>query len=273
MSKEEAISLVTDGDLLTVGGVSFHRVPMELIREVIRQGKKKLRLVDREPAIGFDLLIGADAVRSVRFAMLGFELFGFALNFRAAAETGKIEIVEDTCGAVLNGLRAAAAGIPFVPIRGMVGSDLLKIGIQNGNYKVTKDPFTDEDIVAVKAIEPDVALIHVQRADVYGNIQIWGGRFEDVWKAKAAKKVIVSAEEIIDHEAIRHEPYKTTLPYPYVEAVVHLPTGAYPTSCYGLYDADYEHVRDYVQAVRDGRFQEYLQIYVFTKRGDMNARS
>ena len=264
ISKEEAIGLVKDGDLLTAGGVSFHRVPMELIREIIRQGKKDLRLVDREPAIGFDLLIGAGAASSVRFAMFGFELFGFALNFRKAAEAGNIEILEDTCGAVINGLRAAAMGIPFIPVRGILGSDLLKIGIQQGNYKVTKDPFTGEDIVAVKAIEPDVALIHAQRADTYGNVQIWGGRFEDVWKAKAATKVIVSAEEIVDHGVIRLEPYKTTLPYPYVEAVVHLPTGAYPTSCYGVYDADYEHVRDYRQAVRDDKFQEYLDSYDYT---------
>ncbi len=265
ISKEEAIGFVKDGDLLTTGGVSFHRVPMELIREIIRQGKKDLRLVDREPAIGFDLLIGAGVASSVRFAMLGFELFGFALNFRRAAEAGKIEIIEDTCGAVINGLRAAAMGIPFIPIRGIFGSDLLKIGIQGGNYRVTKDPFTGEDIVVVKAIEPDIALIHAQRADIYGNVQIWGGRFEDVWKAKAAKKVIVSAEEIVDHEVIRLEPYKTTLPYPYVEAVVHLPTGAYPTSCYGVYDADYEHIENYAQAVKDNKFQEYLESYVYGK--------
>jgi len=263
--KEEAIGLVKDGDLLTAGGVSFHRVPMELIREIIRQGKKDLRLVDREPAIGFDLLIGAGVASSVRFAMLGFELFGFALNFRKAAEAGNIEILEDTCGAVINGLRAAAMGIPFIPVGGIFGSDLLKIGIQQGNYKVTKDPFTGKDIVAVKAIEPDVALIHAQRADIYGNVQIWGGRFEDVWKAKAAKKVIVSVEEIVDHEAIRLEPYNTTLPYPYVEAVVHLPKGAYPASCYGVYDADYEHVREYIQAVKDNKFQEYLDNYVYGK--------
>lgn len=263
ISLEEAIGLVKDGDLLTIGGVSFHRVPMELVREIIRQGKKDLRLVDREPAIGFDLLIGAGVVKSVRFAMLGFELLGFALNFRKAAEAGNLELVEDTCGAVLNGFRAGAMGIPFIPIRGVFGTDLLNIGIQDGNYSIVKDPFGGEDIVAVKAIEPDVALIHAQRADIYGNVQIWGGRFEDVWKARAAKKVVVSVEEIVDCEMIRLEPYKTTLPYPYVEAVVHLPNGAYPTSCYGLYDADYQHVKGYVEAIRSDKFQEYLDNSVF----------
>ena len=265
MNTEEAIGLVKDGDLLTTGGVSFHRVPMELIREIIRQGKKDLGLVDREPAMDFDLLIGAGVVKSVRFAMLGLELFGFALNFRKAAEEGKIELIEDTCGAMLNGLRAASMGTPFIPIRGVFGTDLLKVGIEKGIYKVTKDPFTNEDLVAVRAIEPDVALLHAQRADIYGNVQIWGGRFEDVWKAKAAKKVIVSVEEIVDHETIRLEPHKNTLPYPYVEAVVHLPNGAYPASCYGLYDADYQHITEYTQMVRNGKFQEYLDNYVYTK--------
>lgn len=96
ISKEEAVGLIQDGDLVTTGGVCFHRVPMELVRETIRQGKKDLRLVDREPAIGFDLLIGAGVVKSVRYAMLGFEILGFALNFRKAAESGSIEIIEDT---------------------------------------------------------------------------------------------------------------------------------------------------------------------------------
>ena len=96
MSREEAVGLIKDGDLVTTGGVCFHRVPMELIREIIRQGKKDLSIVDREPAIGFDLLIGAGSVKSVRFAMLGFELLGFAPNYRKAAEAGKIEIIEDT---------------------------------------------------------------------------------------------------------------------------------------------------------------------------------
>jgi glutaconate CoA-transferase, subunit A len=260
---EEAIGLVRDGDLLTTGGLSFHRVPMELIREIIRQEKRGLRLVDREPAIGFDLLIGAGVASSVRFAMLGLELFGFALNFRKAAEDGKIEVIEDTCGALINGLRAASMGIPSMPVRGILGTDLLKIGIDKGIYKLGKDPFTGEDIVSVRAIEPDVALIHAQRADVYGNVQIWGGRFEDVWKAKAARKVIVSVEEIIDADTMKLEPYRITLPYPYVDAIVHLPGGAYPGSCYGLYDADYEHIREYVDMVRDGRFPEYLDKYVF----------
>jgi len=263
----KAVALVQDGDLLTTGGVSFHRVPMDLIREIIRQGKKDLRLVDREPAIGFDLLIGAGAVKSVRFAMLGLELFGSALNFRWAAEQGEIELIEDTCGAVLNGFRAAAMGIPSIPIRGMFGTDLLKLGIEKGIYRTIQDPFTGEKMVSVKAIEPDVALLHAQRADIYGNIQIWGGRFEDVWKAKAAKKVVVSTEEIVDHEIIRLEPHKTTLPYPYVEAVVHLPRGAHPTSCYGLYDADYEHIREYIEKIKSGKFQEYLSKYVYREGG------
>ena len=267
ISLEEAVGLIKDGDLLTLGGVCFHRVPMELVREIIRQGKKELRIVDREPAIGFDLLIGAGAVKSVRFAMLGFELLGFALNFRRAAEEGKIEVIEDTCGAVINGFRAASMGIPFMPIRGIFGTDLLNIGLEKGNYKIIKNPFNGEEMVAVKAIEPDIALIHAQRADVYGNVQIWGGRFEDVWKAKAAKRVIVSVEELVDHELIRLEPFKTTLAYPYVEAIVHLPKGAYPASCYGLYEADYQHLNEYVRLVRNGEFQKYLERYVYSKGG------
>jgi glutaconate CoA-transferase subunit A len=96
ISVEEAVGLVRDGDLVTTGGHCFHRVPMELVRETIRQGRKHLKIVDLEPAIGFDLLIGAGVVKSVRFGMLGFEVLGFALNFRKAAEEGKVEAIEDT---------------------------------------------------------------------------------------------------------------------------------------------------------------------------------
>ncbi|MFW6150033.1 MAG: CoA transferase subunit A [Chloroflexota bacterium] len=261
-SKEQAVGLVADGDLVTVGGVSLHRVPMELVRELIRQGRKSLRLVDREPGLAFDLLIGAGLVRSVRFAMLGFELLGFAPNFRRAAEAGELEVTEDTCGAVINGLRAASMGVPFLPVQGLFGSDLLGVGVQKDNYRVMKDPFSGHDIVAIRAIEPDVALLHAQRADEYGNVQIGGGRFEDVWKARAAKKVIVSVDEVVDHDAIVKEPHMTTLPHPYVEAVVHLARGAWPASCYGLYGADYDHLREYVSMVRDGQFNSYLERYV-----------
>jgi glutaconate CoA-transferase subunit A len=156
-------------------------------------------------------------------------------------------------------------GIPSIPVRGIWGTDLLEVGIQNGNYRVIKDPFTGEDLVAVRAIEPDVTLIHAQRANVFGDAEIWGSRFTDVLKARAAKKVIVSAEEIVDHEMMKLEPDKTVLPYFYVDAVVHLPNGAYPTACYGLYDVDYQHVKEYLHMSRDGKFQEYLDNYVYRK--------
>jgi glutaconate CoA-transferase subunit A len=96
MSIKEAVGLIKDGDLVTMGGHCFHRVPMELVREVVRQGRKHLKLVDLEPAIGFDLLIGAGGVKSVRFGMFGFEVLGFALNFRKAVEEGRVEAIEDT---------------------------------------------------------------------------------------------------------------------------------------------------------------------------------
>jgi glutaconate CoA-transferase subunit A len=172
---------------------------------------------------------------------------------------------------MMYGFRAGSMGIPSMPVRGVLGSDVVKVGLEKGNYKIIKDPFTGEDILFTRAIEPDVTLLHAQRADIYGNVQIWGGRFEDLWQAKASKKVIVSVEEIVDPEMIKLEPYKTALIHPYVDAVVHIPRGAYPTSCYGVYDPDYDHIREYAKAVRDNNFQKYLDVHVYKKRGDANV--
>jgi len=261
----EAINLVKDGDMITVSGLSMHRTPMEFVREIIRKGIKDLILVDREPGMWFDLLVGAGCVKKVIFAMVGFEVLGLAPNFRRMAEAGKIEVEESACGAIIGGFRAAAMGIPFLPLYGLIGSDLMKIHEKIGDWKIIKSPFDGETLVAVKAIQPDVAIIHAQQADQYGNVRILGPKYEDAIKPRAAKKVIITVEEIIDHEKVLEEPEKTTIPHFYVDAVVKIPKGAYPTSCFKYYDADLEHIKMYLDYSIKGKFQEYLEKYVYGK--------
>lgn len=262
-SLAEAAQLVKDGDVVTTGGATFHRAPMELLREIVRQKRKELVLIDREPAIDFDLLIGAGCVAKVRAGLLAFELLGFAPNFRRKSQSREIVTKEGACQPIMAGFRAAAMGIPSITVRGMLGSDLLGISEMLGSQREVEDPFTGEKLIAVRAIEPDVALLHVHEADVYGNCRIEGPHYEDVIKAKAAKKVVVSAEEIVPTEELRKWPGETTIPHFLVDAVVEAPRGAHPCSCYSRYDADYDHIRAYMAAVNEGCFEQYLDENVY----------
>lgn len=262
LSFEKAVELIKDGDVMTTGGATFHRAPMALLNEIIRQGKKDLVLVDREPAIDFDLLIGAGCVAMVRAGLLSFELLGFAPNFRKKSESGEIITKEGACQPIIAGFRAAAMGIPSLPIRGMLGSDLLDISEVLGSQQQFEDPFTGEKLIAVRAIEPDVAVLHAQQADEFGNVRIEGPKYEDVIKAKAAKTVIVTVEEIISSDEIRKNPEATTIPHFLVDAVVHAPNGACPCSCFNRYDTDYDHIQEYVDAVNSDQFEKYLDQYV-----------
>jgi len=262
---EEAARLVHDRDLVTFGGATFHRAPMEFVRELVRQGKKELNLIDREPAMDFDLLIGAGCVAKVRTGMLAFEVFGMAPNFRKKSEKGEIVTKEGACQPIIAGFRAAAMGLPSLPVKGMLGSDLLTISEVVGSQKQMKDPFTGETMIAVRAIEPDVAVIHAQKADEYGNIRIEGPLYEDVIKAKAAKKVVVTVEELIPNSEIRKMPEATTIPHFIVDAVVETPKGAYPCSCFNYYDADYDHVKEYLKAAAQDQFEQYLDNNVYRR--------
>jgi glutaconate CoA-transferase subunit A len=132
-----------------------------------------------------------------------------------------------------------------------------------GSQKEFEDPFTGEKMIAVRAIEPDVAVIHAQKGDEYGNVRIEGPFYEDVIKAKAAKKVVVTVEELIPNSEIRKMPEATTLPHFIVDAVVEAPGGAYPCSCFNYYDPDYDHIKEYLKLAAKDRFQEYLDNHVY----------
>jgi glutaconate CoA-transferase subunit A len=240
---------------------------MEFVRELVRQEKKDLNLIDREPAMDFDLLIGAGCVAKVRTGMLAFEVFGMAPNFRRKSEKGEIVTKEGACQPIIAGFRAAAMGLPSIPVKGMLGSDLLTISEVVGSQMQIQDPFTGETMIAVRAIEPDIAVIHAQKADEFGNIRIEGPFYEDVIKAKAAKKVVVTVEELIPNRDIRKMPEATTIPHFIVDAVVEIPKGAYPCSCFNYYDAAYDHIKEYLKAAAHDQFEQYLDNNVYRRAG------
>ena len=245
VSLEESLKLIKENDTITISGMSFHRNPMKFIYALANSGIKNLGFVDREPGFGLEVLLKYGVVKKVRAPMVTLEWFGIPPNFRKKVEQGEIEYLEDTCGAFIAGIRAGAFGVPFMPVKGVLGSDLVSLHEKQGTWKVIKDPFSGEEILLVKAIIPDVAIIHVHKADEEGNAEILGPLYEDEYKAKAAKKVIITAEEIVPRSYFSGK--RPTINSLYVTAVVHLPRGAEPTSMFGLYDVDWEKIIEELQ--------------------------
>ncbi|WP_338251787.1 CoA transferase subunit A [Pyrodictium abyssi] len=255
-----AAELVEPGSTVTISGMTFIRNPVALVAGLVRRGVRDLCVVDREPGFALDVMAAAGLLRCVRAAMASFELYGLAPTVRRLAESGEIEYIEDVCGAVIAGLRAGAQGVPFMPARGLLGSDLLRLHEERwGTWRRIRDPWTGEELVAVRAIEPDYALIHVHASDPYGNAVIEGPRFEDELKIRAARRVIISAERIVDTEELRGFMHQLSATSIHVEAVVHAPRGAWPTAMPGLYQADYDAIRGYVEAARSGRAVEWVK--------------
>jgi acyl CoA:acetate/3-ketoacid CoA transferase alpha subunit len=253
--------LIPDGSFVAIGGAWLCNHPMSIIRELIRAKAKNLTILTVVGSIDIELLLAAGRVRKLIFSFVSMEAFGLAPNFRRAIEKQAIEYEEVTGLAIILGLEATGRGVPFLPYRGPFGSDLMSVN--PGFYKNIVCPFTNEDLVAVPAITPDVAIIHAQRADADGNIQVEGTSGCDVDMAKAADKVIVSVEEIVPSDEIRKSPEKTKIPRLYVDMVVEAPMGAHPTSCIPHYVGDWWHILEYMKMARDpSMLDEYLKKYV-----------
>ena len=234
-SLAEVIATVPDGSRLALGGNTLHRAPAAAVHEIVRQGKRGLELVKTAGAYDVDLLCGVGCATVVSAGFVGYEtVFGLAPMYRRAVEAGAVEAREHACYTIIAGLRAASQGVPFMPLNGLQGSDLVALR----GFASVRDPYTSQEVVVVPAIVPDVALIHVQEADADGNARIWGSTFEDLLMVRAARRVIVTAERIVDRSALVAEPERTSIPGFLVEAVVEAPRGAWPTSCAGLYEYD-----------------------------------
>jgi glutaconate CoA-transferase subunit A len=260
----EAISrYVFDGAVVTFGGF-IGRDCVAAAREIIRQGKKDLILLDDSKTDVGDLMVGAGCLKKWEGAYLGYGAVGLAPNFRRSVEQGvphPIEIEEWTNAAMSMRFLAGALNLPFMPIRSMLGSDILR---HNPKAKVMEDPFEGQPVVLVPAARPDVAIIHVQRADVYGNGQIWGFTGNDENKVRAAKTVILTCEEIVPTSEIRRNANLTVIPFYCVDSVVHLPFGCHPQSCYGYYAYDVLFCRQYYEEARTREgFLRWLDTYVY----------
>jgi len=264
VSLGDAASFVRDGDSVGIGGSTMSRTPMALIWALIRAQRKNLSCSRCIISSDGDLLFGSgisDHIISSWFSQS--ILWGVSKVMRHYTETGKATFEEWSHMAVGMRFRAGAMGVPFMPIRSMLGSDVLK---QRPEAKEIECPFTGEKILLVPALNPDVALIHVQRCDAYGNAQIDGLQFMDIDLAMAANKVILTTERIVLNDQIRRAPDQTKIPFFAVDAVVEVPFGCAPHECYGAYEPMMKHMENYVALVNKdpvGGMKEYLDNYVY----------
>jgi len=235
MPLSEAIQrFVNDGDVVYAAGFT-HLIPFAAGHEIIRQRKKNLTLARATPDLIYDQMVAAGCAKKIIFSYGGNPGVGSLRIIRQDMEAGRLEYEEYSHFAMITRVAAGASGLPFLPMRPTGTEDLAKA---NPQYKTITCPYTGVDLVTVPALNPDVAIIHAQRADANGNAQIWGIIGEQKEVAFASKKVILTVEEIVDESIIRSDPNRTLIPDFVVHAVCHVPHCAHPSYTQGYYDRD-----------------------------------
>jgi glutaconate CoA-transferase subunit A len=254
-SLSEAVKLVHDGDVLALGGLTLYRRPVAFVRELLRRDSppRDLTLLCFTAGFESDLLVGAGLVSRVRSCYFGLEAFGLAPMFTKLATGGQVRVIEETEASLAFGLRATLAGVGFMPGRGWIGTDMLRV---RPDVKLVDDPYGSGRYVAFPAIPCDVSVIHALRADRRGNAHIGGNMAVDMELGLAARRVIVTAEEVV--ERIEGPIEVNSLK---VEAVVHAPQGAWPTSCHPFYPVDGREIMRYSEGCPDG-FADYLETFL-----------
>jgi glutaconate CoA-transferase, subunit A len=264
MSLEEAAALIPDGASVGIGGSTMSRTPMAMIWALIRARRKDLLCARSITSSEGELLFASSTSRHILTSWFSQGIvWGVSRIMRLYTETGRARFEEWSHMAVGLRFRAGAMGVPFLPMRSIMGSDVIG---QLPDAKQIDCPFTGERLVLVPALNPDFAMIHVQRCDAYGNAQIDGLPFMDVDLAMAANSVILTTERIVSNDQIRRAPDQTKIPFIAVDAVVEAPFGAAPHECYGVYEPLFAHLDAYAMQIRrdaeDG-IRAYLDRYFY----------
>jgi glutaconate CoA-transferase subunit A len=261
--REAVARNVPSGSMVLLGAQLEQMIPFAAGHEVIRQSRRDLTLVGPISDILFDQMIGAGCVSRVMAAWIGNVSAGVGYCFRRAVERNvprRLDVVDYSNFTMAMALHAGALGVPFLPTYATLGSDLLK---KNGNLREFSSPVSEEKLVAVRALRPDVAILHVQRSDAQGNAHIWGSLGVAVDGARAARKIIVVAEEIVESEVIASDPNRTLVPGFLVAAVVHEPGGAHPSPVQGYYGRDHAFFSQYHEQTRRLEdFEDWLAHWV-----------
>jgi glutaconate CoA-transferase subunit A len=264
MSLEEAAALVPDGASVGIGGSTLSRTPMAMIWALIRAGRRDLSCARSITSSEGELLFASGVSRHILTSWFSLGIvWGVSRIMRLYTESNRARFEEWSHMAVGLRFRAGAMGLPFLPMRSMLGSDVIA---QLPDTRVIDCPFTGEKLVLVPALNPDVALIHVQRCDPYGNAQIDGLPFMDLDIAMAANRVILTTERIVSNDQIRRRPDRTKIPFFAVDAVVEAPFGSAPHECYGLYEPLFSHLDGYAAQLKqdpEAGMRDYLDHYFY----------
>lgn len=262
---EEAVTLIKDEDHIAIGGLQYTRTPMGVLWEIIRQKKKELTFYKTLLSFEGDWLFVSGAMRkAVTSWFSGGVTWGVSKIMRSFAEKDPSTFEEWSLLGLSLRFKAGAMGIPSIPTKTILGSDLEKtLGLKRFTC-----PYSGEELLLIPAVNPDVAIIHSQVADMYGNAQIYGPPCMDIEIAKAASRVILTTEQIVDNETIRDAPNCTNIPFFCVDAVVELPYGCYPHECYGRYEPAYEALGEYGQGLlkaedKIGFAKQFLKKYFY----------
>ena len=264
MSMQDAVArFVCDGDTVVIEGFT-HLICFAAGHEIIRQRRRDLTLCRLTPDLIYDQMIAAGCARKVVFSWAGNPGVGSLHAFRRALEReeqGKLEIEEYSHFGMVARFSAGAAGLPFWPLRDYAGTDLPRV---NPRIKAVACPYTGEALATVPALNPDVTIVHAQRADAYGNTQIWGLLGVQKEAAFASQRVIVVVEELVDERVIRSDPNRTLIPAMIVDAVVVEPWGAHPSYAQGYYDRDNDFYVAWEAISREPvKLESYLDEFVY----------
>jgi glutaconate CoA-transferase subunit A len=281
----EVVSLIKDGDSVTFSGFTIWRRPMAVVYEIVRQRKKDLHLIEVNSGTHGDILVGAGCVKVWESCWIGHELYGkLGANLARKAKSGEVIIEDYSHVHMLMRLMAGAMGVPYLPTRASLGTDILnpeydvlgKKGMRGGNgtgiplkkFDIASDPFYNEGtVIHVPAARPDVCIAHVQQVGEEGTVRVYGQRYSDAEAMKAADKLIVVAEEIVPEEMLRREPTANLIPHYLVDAVVEAPWGAHPTGCFGYYEVDGKFIRDYYSRTKTQEgFDQWADEWIFSVR-------
>lgn len=256
MTEQEAVAkFVNDGDYLAYDCNYFTRGPSSLMREIIRQKKRRLWLCGKFTYVDCAMLVEAGCADKIDIGFIGFGPW-----IAGAVRERRCEIYEYSNAIITLRLKAGAMGLPFLPARSFGGTD----GFKHSGCKLVEDPYSKQPIILVPAINPDAAIIHVHQADEYGNARVFGTGIAHQECALASRRAILSAEEIVASEEIRRDPGRTSIPHFAVDAVVHAPFGAYPGAVQGCYASDPAGVVEAMGAMYRGDFRQYLEKHVYS---------
>lgn len=257
MGMPEAISRIDAGSSIAAGLALEHAIPFAAGHELIRQGIGDLTLIGPISDVLFDQLAGAGLVSHIRAAWVGNVSAGSGYNFRRAVEGGELDVENHSNFSIALALQAAAMGVPYLPTRTLLGSDIAA----EPQFTVTEDPFEGERVVQVPAITPDWAVVHVQRAAPTGDAHFWGNTGITYEAVRAADRVLVTAEEVVEPSVVKSDPSRTRITREQVDAVVEVPFGAHPSPVAGAYNRDNGFFLEYAESTREA-FDEWADEWV-----------